>query len=114
MNQDQVGRWIQFLIDKDLLHIFYTHSEWLKLREDVLRDHNNECQTCKARGFYSRATHVHHVQWVRRHPRLALSKTYMFQGKEYKNLVPLCHACHEEEHPDRYGKRQPPLTEERW
>ncbi len=115
-SQEAVGRWIKELIAADNLHVFYTSSYWLKLRKEVLAEQNNECQICKSRGQYSKATTVHHNQYVRKHPRLALSKTYEFRGKVYKNLVALCHSCHEEVH----GYRQPakpkeePLTVERW
>ncbi|KJF26066.1 HNH endonuclease [Clostridium aceticum] len=105
---------MQNLINTNNLHAFYTSSYWLNLREEILKDHKYECQKCKERGFYKKATHVHHVQYVKKHPRLALSKTYIFQGKEYKNLIPLCHNCHEEEHDHRQRKKKKLLTEERW
>jgi HNH endonuclease. len=115
-NQDEVGRWVQQLIDENNLHAFYTSSYWLNLREEVLREHNYECQICKQKGFYKKANHVHHVQYLRNHPKLALSKTYIFQGKEYKNLIPVCKECHETVcHPERLPKKKKkPLTEERW
>jgi 5-methylcytosine-specific restriction endonuclease McrA len=113
-NQDEVGRWIQSLIDADNLHEFYTCSAWLNLRENVLAEYHYECQDCKDKGFYTKANHVHHVQYVRKHPRYALSKTYIFQGKEYKNLIPLCHNCHEIRHGYRQKEEKKPLTEERW
>jgi 5-methylcytosine-specific restriction protein A len=113
-NQDEVGRWVQQLIDENNLHAFYTSSYWLNLREEVLREYKYECQDCKARGWYTKANHVHHIQYVKNHPRLALSKTYIFQGKEYRNLIPLCHDCHEKRHDYRQKKKKKPLTEERW
>ncbi len=115
-NQDEVGRWVQHLIDKNNLHMFYTSSYWLNLREEVLREQHYECQICKEKGFYTKANHVHHVQFVKKHPRLALSKTYMFQGKAYRNLIAVCKDCHETVcHPERlrWNKKEP-LTEERW
>lgn len=114
MNEDQVQQWIQKLIDDDNLHKFYTSSQWLKLRAEVLGEYKYECQDCKAKGFYTKANHVHHVQYVIKHPRYALSKTYVFQGKEYKNLIPLCHDCHEIRHGYRLKDKKEPLTEERW
>lgn len=114
MDQIQVGNWIRKLIDENNLHAFYTNSEWLKLRADVLDEHKNECQRCKERGFYTKANTVHHVQYVKKHPELALSKTYIYQGKEYKQLLPLCHSCHEEVHGYRQKVKKKPLTEERW
>lgn len=113
-NQDSVGRWVQGLIDDDKLHRFYVSSQWLRLRDEVLDEHKYECQRCKERGFYKRANTVHHVNYVRKHPRLALSKVYAFQGKERKNLIPLCHSCHEEVHGYRQKKKKKPLTDERW
>lgn len=105
---------IKLLAEKNNLHAFYTCSEWLRLREEVLQEYKHECQKCKGRGFYTKATHVHHVQYVRKHPELALSKTYIYNGKQYKNLIPLCHNCHEEEHDHRQKTKKKPLTEERW
>lgn len=113
-NQDEVGQWISELIAADKLHVFYTSSYWLNLRAEVLDEYKNECQNCKARGKYKKATHVHHVQYVRNHPRLALSKEYIFKGKVYKNLIPLCHDCHEEEHDHRQMNKKEPITIEKW
>lgn len=113
-NQDQVGRWISKLIEEDRLEEFYNSKYWRKLRREVLEEFKQECQDCKAKGFYKKADTVHHVQFVRKHPRLALSKTYIFQGKEYINLVPLCHNCHEARHGYRQKEKKEPLTEERW
>jgi 5-methylcytosine-specific restriction protein A len=114
MNQEALVQWLKKLIDSGNLHEFYTSSAWLKLRDEVLAEHKYECQDCKARGFYTKANHVHHVQYVKKHPQLALSKTYMYQGKEYKNLIPLCHDCHEQRHEYRQKEKKKPLTEERW
>jgi len=114
LTEDEVGKWVQKLIDQDRLHDFYTSSLWLNLRKEVLEEYKHECLQCKSRGFYKKATHVHHVQYVRKHPRLALSKTYIFQGKEYKNLISLCHNCHEEVHGYRARTKNKPLTKERW
>ncbi len=113
-NPEIVRNCVQSLIDSNKLHDFYTCSAWLKLREDVLQEHKYECQHCKQRGFYKKADTVHHVQYVRKHPELALSKTYIYNGKEYNNLVPLCHACHEHVHDYRRKESKKPLTEERW
>lgn len=113
-NQDAVGIWVSELIAADNIHAFYTCSYWLNLRQEVLDEYKNECQMCKERGFYTRANTVHHVQYVRKHPRLALSKEYIFKDKVYKNLIPLCKDCHEEIHGYRKKKVEKPLTEERW
>lgn len=114
MNQDELERWISRLIAAHNLHEFYTSGLWLKLREEVLDEFKHECQHCKARGFYTKADTVHHVQYVKKHPRLALSKFYEFAGKVYRNLIPLCHDCHERVHEYRQKDKPKPLTEERW
>lgn len=116
-NEDDVGRWVQQLIDEDRLHEFYTSSIWLNLRNDVLNEYRHECQECKRRGRYRRATIVHHVKHLREHPRLALSKTYIDEHREQQvQLKPVCKDCHEYvEHPERLRwNRKQPLTEERW
>jgi 5-methylcytosine-specific restriction endonuclease McrA len=111
---NEVEQWIRKLIAEDNLHEFYTSSKWLRLREDVLVEYKSECQHCKANGFYTKSNTVHHVQYVKKHPELALSKVYIYMGKEYKNLIPLCHDCHERTHGYRVSKKTKPLTEERW
>ncbi len=114
-NQEEVGKWIQSLIDEDRIHDFYVSSYWLNLRAEILEEDKNECQHCKKRGLYKKADTVHHVKHLRDYPILALSKTYIFQGKERRQLVSLCRQCHEAEHPDRIQKEKTePLTEERW
>lgn len=115
-NQDEVGKWVSKLIDEDKLVDFYRSKYWIRLRKEILDEYKHECQECKKKGFYKRANHVHHVQFVRNHPRLALSKTYIFQGREYINLIPVCKECHETVcHPERLRhNKQEPLTEERW
>ncbi len=107
---------MQQLIDEDRLHEFYTSSEWLNTREDVLNKYKRECQDCKKKGKYTKATIVHHVKHLRKYPKLALSKTYIEDGKEHIQLKPVCRDCHEYvEHPERlrWNKKEP-LTEERW
>ncbi len=113
-DQESVRNWVQSLVDSNNLHDFYTSSAWLRLRAEVLEEYKYECQHCKQRGFYKKADTVHHVQFVKKHPMLALSKTYIYDGKWYKNLVPLCHACHEQVHDYRRKRKEKPLTEERW
>lgn len=113
-NMEDVERWVQSLIDANNLHAFYTSSEWIRLRDEVLVKYKHECLHCKERGYYKKANTVHHVQYVRKHPELALSKTYIYNGNEYRQLIPLCHDCHERAHDHRQKEKQKPLTEERW
>jgi 5-methylcytosine-specific restriction protein A len=114
-NQDQLEEWIKQLIDEGKLYKFYKWSEWRKLSEQIMRENNYECQYCKARGVHTPARSVHHVQWVDRHPRLAMSKTYTYNGMEYKNLVPLCENCHNAQHKKGIKVRKNKfINEERW
>lgn len=105
--------YVRKCIDDNNLHRFYTWAPWINLRAEVLRDDKGECQTCKRRGIYAKATHVHHLKHVRKHPELALVK--IMPGGT-RQLVSLCKACHELEHPERMRKGGcgEPITEERW
>ena len=113
-NQEEVGKWVQQLINNNKLEMFYSSPVWRKLRKEVLVEYKHECQDCKAKGFYTKANTVHHQQYVRKHPRYALSKTYLFKGIEYKQLIPLCHDCHEIRHGYRVKDKKELLTIERW
>ena len=112
MQQDDVD-YVRKCIEDNHLIRFYTWSKWLNLRAEVLGDDKGECQTCKRRGIYTKATHVHHINHVRRHPELALVKM-MPDGR--RQLISLCQACHELEHPERMRKKpyKKPVTSERW
>lgn len=115
MTQEELGNWINELIEKDNLHVFYTSTVWLKVRAEVLKEDKNECQHCKARGFYTKANHVHHVNYVKKRPELALSKWYVdWEGNMGRNLISLCRNCHERIHDYRRTKKKKFLTEERW
>ena len=93
-------------------HDFYTWTEWRIRRAEVLRLDHYECQHCKAAGRYRRADIVHHVKHLRDRPDLALS---IWDGDE-RQLVSVCKACHEAEHPESLRKWEtvPPVTAERW
>lgn len=117
MTEYEVGQWVRSLIEEDNLHAFYTSSEWLNLKSEVMREFKHECQDCKARGKYTKATIVHHVKHLKDYPELALSKTYIDEnGNKKIQLKPVCKDCHEYvEHPERLRWNvKKPLTEERW
>ena len=103
-------------IKNNTMYVFYTWSKWLKVRNEVIKADKHECQKCKSRGKYKRAVVVHHVNHVKKNPELALEKYYTdVFGNKKRQLVSLCKACHEEEHPERFKKEKAkPLTEERW
>jgi 5-methylcytosine-specific restriction endonuclease McrA len=98
-------------------HKFYTWARWLAVREDVLRGDHYECVNCKRKYHrYRAADTVHHVNHFKKRPDLALEKYYIDPARHTKrrNLVSLCHDCHEEAHGYRKRKTEAPLTEERW
>lgn len=109
------------LIDAGQEARFYWWPEWADpdpargTRAAVLKMDNFECQICKARGRYSRGTIVHHVKHLRERPDLALSIFDPDTGE--RQLVTVCKACHEEEHPESLRRCEPsaePITTERW
>lgn len=122
--------YIQRLIDADEVEKFYQTDEWKKLKEEVLRDFHNECQECIKRGKLTTSEkwiedgklrtarlHVHHVNELRDHPELALSRWYTDEkGQKHPNLVPLCKTCHNAMH-DKLAKWQNKnnfTNEEKW
>lgn len=101
-------------IRKDNVHAFYVWGSWKRIRKEVLRMDHRECQRCKAKKIYTKATTVHHVNYVKRHPELALEIWYEWHGITKRNLISLCHDCHEAVHGYRKPVEKIPLTEERW
>ncbi|MDD3185977.1 MAG: HNH endonuclease [Anaerostipes sp.] len=115
MTKQETREWILRLLRENKLYQFYKNKVWLSLREEVLKENHYECDMCKKEGKITRAVTVHHVQYVKKHPELALSRTYSYQGKTYINLIPLCHDCHDRVHGRMmYKKKEKPLTKERW
>lgn len=95
---------------------FYDWAEWSNARQKALQLDRQECQLCKQCGRYRKAVIVHHIKHLRDRPDLALSIFNPETGD--RQLVSLCRACHEEQHPERGLKKYPigplPLTAERW
>lgn len=118
MTQDELESWIRQLIAENKLYKFYKCKEWRDLSAAVMKENHYECQDCKKHGMHSKARSVHHEQWVRMHPRLALSRTYTYKGIVYKNLIPLCEECHNKRHNKGTGFKQKNnsgfVNEERW
>ena len=123
--------WIHYLISVNRLDTFY-HSKYFKaVKREVMREQHNECQRCKEHGKLTIVRQgikrgvrigsvtsgvVHHVQWVRTHPELALSKYYIDKfGVKHRQLIVLCDECHEIEH-DRFSilPKKELLNEEKW
>lgn len=109
--------WVVELVQSGDVHAFYVSPPWEHKRLDVLELDRYECQRCRAKGRYRRATMVHHVNHLRDRPDLALSIWYTDKdGKKHRQLISLCAECHELEHPERLKRKEhkPPLTPERW
>lgn len=106
---------IKKLIAEGRVHEFYVSPEWHHLRSAVLADDKHECQMCKAHGIYTPATTVHHINYLRKRPDLALSRYYIgADGEQHRNLISLCHDCHEKIHGYRQKEKPKPVTNERW
>ncbi len=104
MNENELVKWIEQLIKDKKLWKFYKSIPWMDLKKEVLKEQNFECQECKKLGKITKADTVHHVQFVTKHPQLALSRHYTYKGKQYRNLVAVCKSCHNKLHPEKgYG-----------
>ena len=109
MNEDELEAWINKLIESNELWKFYKSKQFRRLRKEVLNDDHHECQICRC----ANATIAHHVQHVRKYPRLALSKYYCYKGKKHRNLISVCKTCHNILHPEKHKGYKKPITEER-
>lgn len=101
---------IKRFIQEDRLDKFYTSRQWRRVALQARTVQHNECQRCKARGYYKPCDVVHHKKHVRLFPNFAL---------DLENLECLCFDCHEEEHGRGRFKNsaesdKKPLTPERW
>ena len=94
-------------IKKGYYYLFYRSREWLAKRAEILKRDNYECQRCKSLGLFSAADCVHHIKHLKDHPELALKDD---------NLISLCNACHNIEHPEKLKKVESKrfTNEERW
>ena len=102
-------------MQEDRLYSFYKSKEWKAMKAEVMKEHHGECAMCREHGKITRAETVHHVQFVKKYPWLALSKEYTYKGIKHKNLIPLCHDCHDKVHGRmKYKSKKKPLTEEKW
>ncbi len=114
MNRKELKSWIEELIKENKLYKFYKSKLWLNKKETILRKFHRECLWCKKKGKISKAEEVHHVQFVKKHPELALDEFYTYKGQQYKNLVPLCHDCHDKAHERMKYRKREQFNDERW
>lgn len=124
LNDIELERWIKKLIEENKLYKFYKSKYWKGdkdtkgLKNEVLEEQRNECQIClcKSPKVVTKANTVHHVQFVRKHPSLALSRYYTYNGKQYRNLIAVCKECHNKLHPEKNKSNVVAkfVNEERW
>ena len=114
MNKLELKKWIKELLTQGKIDDFYKSKYWRKVREQVLKEQMEECQECLKLGKVTKANTVHHVQFVDRHPELALSKFYTYKGKQYRNLICVCPDCHNKLHPEKHKQKKELINEERW
>ena len=76
---------------------FIDSKAWKKKRARILRRDKYQCQYCKRYGKRTEATDVHHIKHYSDFPELGLVDS---------NLISLCHACHNKQHPEKGGRRR--------
>lgn len=77
-------------------HMFnYNSEKWKRKRKSILARDSYKCQICKRYGKAREATEVHHIKHVDEYPELAYVDS---------NLVSLCRACHNKQHPEKGGR----------
>ena len=76
--------------------LFYLSKKWKRKKAAILKRDGYLCQHCKRYGKAVAATTVHHIEHLDTSPELALKD---------ENLVSLCAKCHNEQHPEKGGKR---------
>ena len=72
----------------------YQSQKWKRKRLKILRRDNYLCQECKRYGKMIAAREVHHIKHSDEYPELAYDDN---------NLISLCHACHNKQHPEKAG-----------
>lgn len=114
-----VSNFVLWCTALDHMQHFYRTWQWRSVRNQVLALDHGECQLCRAKGRYSRATIAHHVHYLKARPDLALS-IWMetADGSRSRNIIAVCTECHEREHHRQEAfnasHAKPPVTVERW
>ncbi len=75
---------------------FYDSAAWKRTRERTLRRDKYMCVECRRYGRMREAVDVHHIKHLEDAPELALDP---------RNLISLCRACHNRQHPEKGGSR---------
>lgn len=71
---------------------FYNSEAWKNKRKNILKRDGYMCQYCKRYGRAREAAVVHHKKHYDEYPELGLRND---------NLISLCNACHNKEHPEK-------------
>ena len=78
---------------KDFARGFYKSKAWQRVRDNTMKRDAWLCQDCLARGVYTPAEEVHHIQELTadniNDPEVSLNMA---------NLVSLCRECHRQRH----------------
>lgn len=74
----------------------YNCKRWKRKREWILKRDGYMCQRCKRYGRQREAKTVHHIKHADEYPELAYKDD---------NLISLCDACHNAEHPEKAKKK---------
>ena len=113
MDTKELVRWIGELEQSGELWRFYKGKDWVKLKEQILKEQHRECQVCLQEGRLTKADTVHHVNEVKERPDLALSKYfYDSEGTKQLNLIAICKRCHNKTH--KRWRMKEPFNEEKW
>lgn len=108
---------IRELIKGGRVDKFYNDRYWRKFSKSVIAEQHYECQICKCKGKVTRANILHHVKHLKQFPQLAYSRYYYDDnGERHRQLIALCHDCHEAQHPERRWQERADkfVNEERW
>ncbi|MDZ5609754.1 HNH endonuclease signature motif containing protein [Bacillus pseudomycoides] len=76
---------------------FYDSKAWRDCRRLALTRDNYLCQECLKHNIITPADMVHHIKERSEYPGLALT---------LDNLISLCNACHNKEHPEKGGGKK--------
>ena len=79
---------------------FYHQAAWKKVRRDYIKSVGGLCEDCMAKGIYTPATCVHHIEEL-----TDLTVTNPEKAYGYANLMALCNQCHNVRHGRKRNKR---------
>lgn len=75
---------------------FYSSKAWQVCRNEYMKHAHHLCEDCMAKGIYTPAVYVHHIE--------ELTPTNIHRPEiatGFDNLKAVCRACHDEAHDNR-------------